>query len=311
MQEFLFTEKYRPKTISDTILPERLKQAFQSFVDQKNIPNLLLAGGPGCGKTTVARAMLEELGCSYMIINGSLEGNIDTLRTQIKDFASSYSLKKDGRKYVILDEADYLSHHTQPALRNFMEEYSKNCGFILTCNYKNKIIEPLQSRCSLIEFKFTKEEKEDLIHQIYKRLRFILEQENISYDKKVLVTLIAKYYPDFRKLINELQKYSNASGSIDVGILQDFEVSQIKTLIEYMKNKDFSSIQKWIVEADYDEVTLYRKLYDNSFKFVDKSTIPVMVLILAKYQYQAAFCADHEINTLACLVELMSELKFV
>jgi DNA polymerase III delta prime subunit len=307
MEHYLFVEKYRPKTVEDTILPERIKSGFREFVSKKNIPNLILSGGPGVGKTTIARAMLEELGCDYMIINGSLDGNIDTLRTQIKDFASSMSIV-GGRKYVILDEADYLTSATQPALRNFMEEFSANCGFILTCNFKHKIIEPLHSRCSTVEFVFTKQERLDLAAQYYKRIRAILETEKIVFDKAAVAEVVKKYFPDFRKTLNELQKYS-VSGKIDSGILTDFETVQLKQLVSMMKEKNFTGIRKWSVEAEYDDTTLYRKLYDASANYFTANSIPTLVLILSKYMYQSAFAADKEINTMACLAEIMIECE--
>lgn len=308
MEQLLWVEKHRPSTVQNTILTDAIKQTLLKFVEQKYIPNLILAGGPGCGKTTAARALVEQIGSQYMIINGSLEGNIDTLRTQIKEFASSMSM--DGkRKYVILDEADYLTHNTQPALRNFMEEFSANCGFILTCNYKSKIIDPLHSRCCLIEFKITKQDKLLLVKQLFDRLKTILEIENIKYDKQVLVELIRKYFPDFRKLINEIQRYS-VGGTIDSGILVDFETIEINKLVQLMKDKNFTGIRQWVIDADYDDSLLYRKLYDTASDTVQPSSVPLLVMILSKYIYQSAFCTDHEINMLACLVEMMSELEF-
>jgi DNA polymerase III delta prime subunit len=307
MEQFLFVEKYRPKTVEETILPERLKTSFRDFVKNHNIPNLILSGGPGVGKTTIARAMLEELDCDYMIINGSLNGNIDTLRNEIKDFASTMSLN-GGRKYVILDEADYLTTATQPALRNFMEEFSANCGFILTCNFKHKIIEPLHSRCSTIEFVFTKQERLELAAQFYKRIRDILTKENIEFDKNAVAEVVKKYFPDFRKTLNELQKYS-VGGKIDSGILTDFETVQLKQLIGMMKEKNFTGIRKWSVEAEYDDTTLYRKLYDASANYFTSQSIPTLVLILSKYMYQSAFATDKEINTMACLAEIMIECE--
>lgn len=310
LKEFLWTEVYRPQTIEDTILPTNLKQTFQQFVDQGNIPNLLLAGSAGCGKTTVARAMLEQLGCDYIIINGSMNGNIDTLRNEIKMFASSVSLS-GGRKYVILDEADYLNpNSTQPALRNFMEEFSKNCGFILTCNFKNRIIEPLHSRCSVVDFKITKQELPELAKQFMKRIVSILNKENVEYDKQVVAQVIKKHFPDWRRVINELQRYS-ATGKIDSGIFVDLQQTSIKTLIAFMKDKDYTSLRKWVAEnSDSDSSTIFRALYDNCSQYVAKQSIPQLVLCIAKYQYQAAFVADAEINLVACLTEIMVECKF-
>lgn len=311
LEEFLWVEKYRPATIQDTILPDNLKQTFQEFVNQGNIPNLLLSGSAGCGKTTVARAMLEELGCDYIVINGSLNGNIDTLRYEIMQFASSVSLM-GGRKYVILDEADYLNpNSTQPALRNFMEEFSKNCGFILTCNFKNRIIEPLQSRCSVVDFKIKKTDLPGLAMQMMKRLCFILDTESVEYDKAVLVELIKKHYPDWRRVINELQRYS-ATGKIDSGLLANITETSLKSLIGNLKDKDFTNMRKWVAEnIDSDATAIFRSLYDSANQFIAKNSIPNLVMIISKYQYQAAFVADHEINLTACLTEMMIDLEYV
>lgn len=311
LKEFLWTEVYRPKTIQDTILPDSLKQTFQEFVNQGNIPNLLLSGTAGCGKTTVARAMLEELGCDYMIINGSMNGNIDTLRNEIRSFASGVSLT-GGRKYVILDEADYLNaNSTQPALRNFMEEFSKNCGFILTCNFKNRIIEPLHSRCSVVDFKIKKTDLPSLAAQMMKRLVSILQAENVEFDKAVVAELIKKHYPDWRRIINELQRYS-ATGRIDSGLLANIQETTFKSLIGFMKSKEFTNIRKWAAEnIDSDTTAIFRQLYDTSSEYITKNSIPQLVLILAKYQYQAAFVADHEVNLMACLTEIMIECEFL
>lgn len=309
-KDFLWCERYRPKTISDTILPDNLKQTFQQFVDQENIPNLLLTGGPGVGKTTVARAMCEQLGVDYIVINGSMNGNIDTLRTEIKDFASTISFS-GGRKYVILDEADYLNpQSTQPALRNFMEEFSSNCGFILTCNFKNRIIDPLHSRCSVIEFKINGKDKASMASQLYKRVKAILSDENVSYDQKTLAELITLYFPDFRRVINELQRYS-ATGGIDSGILANHS-SNIADLVSILKNKKFVDMRKWIADhKDIDTAQLYRQLYDNASQYVKPQSIPQLVVTLADYQYKAAFVADHEINNVACMTELMMEVDWV
>lgn len=311
LDEFLWTEKYRPRTISDTILPEALKNTFQEFVNQGNIPNLLLSGSAGCGKTTVARAMLEELGCDYILINSSLYGNIDTLRNEIMQFASSVSLI-GGRKYVILDEADYLNaNSTQPALRNFMEEFSKNCGFILTCNFKNRIIEPLHSRCTVIDFRIKKSDLPSLATQMLKRLAGILDIENVEYDKAVLVELIKKHYPDWRRCINELQRYS-ATGKVDSGLLANITEVTYKNLVKFLKERDFTNTRKWVAEnIDSDCTAIFRSLYDNASQYITKNSIPNLVIILAKYQYQAAFVADHEINLTACLVEMMVDLEYL
>lgn len=311
LEEFLWVEAYRPKTVQETILPESLKATFQEFVNQGNIPNLLLSGTAGVGKTTIARAMLEELGCDYIVINGSMNGNIDTLRNDIKSFASSVSLT-GGRKYVILDEADYLNaNSTQPALRNFMEEFSKNCGFILTCNFKNRIIEPLQSRCSVIDFKISKKEMPALALQFMKRAAGILDSQNIEYDKAVVAEVIKKHFPDWRRTLNELQRYS-ATGRIDSGMLSNMQEATFKSLITNLKERDFTSMRKWVGEnIDTDSTAIFRTLYDTASEHMEKNSIPQLVIILAKYQYQAAFVADHEINLVSCLTEVMIECKFL
>tara|TARA_B100001564_G_scaffold42981_1_gene30828 strand:- start:148 stop:1083 length:936 start_codon:yes stop_codon:yes gene_type:complete len=310
MNEILWVEKYRPQTITDAILPFELKQTFQQFVDNKHCPNLLLSGSAGCGKTTVAKAMLEELGCTYMMINGSEESGIDVLRNKIKNFASTVSM--DGnRKYVILDEADYLNpQSTQPALRGFIEEFSKNCGFILTCNFKNRIIEPLHSRCSSIEFRIPPDEKPQLAMDFMTRCVNILDTENVKYDKKVVATLIQKFFPDWRRVLNELQRYS-ASGVIDAGILVNLSENSIKELLLFLKSKDFTNVRRWIVNnLDNDPSRVYRRLYDSLYDSLVPSTIPHAVVILADYSYKSAFVADQEINLLACMTELMSQVKF-
>lgn len=307
---FLWTEIYRPKTVEECILPPSMKKTFQSFVDDGAVPNLLLTGRSGVGKTTVARAMLEQLGCDYIVINGSLNGNIDTLRNDISNFASAVSLS-GGRKYVVLDEADYLNaNSTQPALRNFMEEYSKNCGFILTCNFKNRIIDPLHSRCSVVEFKIENADKPSIAAQFFKRACSILEHEKVAFDKQVVAELIKLYFPDWRRVINELQRYS-ATGRIDTGILTDGGSDKIKTLLGHLKDKKFNDVRAWIGEnGDIETSTLYRKIYDMSPSFVDAKSIPQLILILADYQHRAAFVADHEINNVACCVEIMANVTF-
>ena len=305
--DFLWVEKWRPPSISQCVLPERLKIQFQAFVDIERIPNLILSGGPGVGKTTVARALLKQLDLDYIIINGSMKGNIDTLRTEIQQFASSVSFN-GKRKYVILDEADYLNpQSTQPALRNFMEEFSNNCGFILTCNFKNRIIEPLHSRCSVIEFNIAKKEMQVLCSQFFRRVENILKINGVEYDKQVVSELIMKYNPDWRRILNELQRYSSG-GKIDIGILTVMSDESFTSLVKMLKKQDFSGIRKWIVDnSDIETSVLYRSLYTHASKKMPPASIAQMVLILAKYQYQAAFVVDHEINNVACLVELMTD----
>lgn len=309
-EEFLWVEKYRPKTIEDTILPCDLKATFQQFVDQKNIPNLILAGSAGVGKTTVARAMLEQLGCDYIVINGSMNGNIDTLRNEILNFASSVSLS-GGRKYVILDEADYLNaNSTQPALRNFMEEFSRNCGFILTCNFKNRIIEPLHSRCSVVDFKIPRKSMAKLAGNFFKRVQYILETERVEYDKAVVAEVINKHFPDWRRILNELQRYA-ATGKIDSGILANLQEASIKELVTFLKEKNYTEIRKWVKgNMDTDANVLFTQFYELSTEFMPPQDSAQLVLLLAKYQYQHSFAANHEINFLAFLVEVMMNCEF-
>ena len=310
MEKFLWVEKYRPTNVDECILPNNLKQTFKEFVKQKTIPNLILSGGAGVGKTTIANAMINEIGATSMMINGSEESGIDVLRTKIKNFASTSSLE-GGRKYLILDESDYLNpQSTQPALRGFMEEFHKNCGFILTCNYKNRLIEPLHSRCSGVDFKIPKEERPQLATAFFKRVKSILEQEGIKHDDKVILELITKYFPDWRRTLNELQKYS-VSGQIDSGILVNLSEVSINELMDALKKKEFTIVRKWIVNnLDNDPNRMYRLVYDSLYNYLDGSTIPHAVLIIGKYSYQSAFVADQEINMLACMTELMSTVKF-
>ena len=308
--DFLWVEEYRPKTIDDCILPQSLKTLFKSFIDKGELSNLLFSGTPGIGKTTVAKALCDQLNCDWIMINGSEEGGIDVLRDKIKNFASTVSLS-GGKKVVILDEADYLNpQSTQPALRGFIEEFHKNCRFILTCNFKNRIIEPLHSRFSNIEFKVNPKDKPKLASRLFERAVYILKEQNIDYEDKVLVELITKHFPDFRKLINELQRYS-VSGSIDAGILVNVSDENLKTLVTHLKNKEFSDMRKWVVNnLDNDPVKIFRKIYDTLYTNLEPSTIPHAVLIIADYQYKSAFVADQEINLVACLTELMSQVKF-
>lgn len=308
--DFLWVEEYRPKTIDDCILPQSLKTLFQSFIDKGEISNMLFSGTPGVGKTTVAKALCEQMNCDWIMINGSEEGGIDVLRNKIKNFASTVSLS-GGKKVVILDEADYLNpQSTQPALRGFVEEFHKNCRFILTCNFKNRIIEPLHSRFSNIEFKINKKDKPKLASQLMDRAIYILKEQNIEYEDKALVGLITKHFPDFRKLINELQRYS-VSGAIDAGVLVNISDENLKTLTAHLKAKEFGDMRKWVVNnLDNDPVKIFRKIYDSLNTSLQPETIPHAILIIADYQYKSAFVADQEINLVACLTEIMSQVKF-
>jgi DNA polymerase III delta prime subunit len=309
MSDFLWVEKYRPRKIQDCILSEDLKNTFLEFVKKKEIPNLLLSGSAGVGKTTIAKALCNEVGCDFIVINGSDESGIDVLRTKIKNYASSVSLA-GGRKVVIIDEADYLNpNSTQPALRGAIEEFSSNCSFIFTCNYKNRIIDPIHSRCSVVDFKINGS-KAKMAAQFFKRVEWILEQENITYSKDVVAAVITKHFPDNRRVLNELQRYS-VSGTIDSGILSNVADIQLDTLITALKSKDFGSTRKWVTaNLDNDPVKIYRKLYDTLYEVLKPQSVPQLVLILAKYQYQAAFVADHEINMVACLTEIMVDCEF-
>ena len=313
MSDFLWVEKYRPKKISDCILSEHLKETFTQFLKQKEIPNLLLTGTAGTGKTTVARALCEELGADYIIINGSDEGRqIDTLRNKIKNFASTVSLTEDANhKVVIIDEADYMNADSvQPALRNFIETFYNNCRFIFTCNYVNKIIPALHSRCTVIDFKIVNGQKVKTATAFMKRLEGILKDEKIEYEKKVLSELIQKYYPDFRRTINELQRYS-VRGKIDSGILFSLSEANTKELIVSLKDKRFNDMRKWVVQnLDKEASFLFRTIYDVLYTSLDSKSIPQAILILAGYQYKSAFVADQEINMVACLTEIMASCKF-
>ena len=309
MEHLLWTEKYRPQAVGDCILPDRLKRPFQEYVDQSNIPNLLLSGGAGVGKTTIAKAMCNEIGCDSLVINGSDESGIDTFRVKIKNYASSVSLA-GGRKVIIIDEADYLNpNSTQPALRNAIEEFAGNCSFIFTCNFKNRIIDPLHSRCAVVDFTLRNGEKAKMASSFMKRITKILKDESVEYDDKVIVELIKKHFPDFRRVINELQRYSQF-GKIDVGILSQLGDVPIEKIIGHIKDKNFGDVRKWVATNDVDSNTLFRKLYDALYEKLKSHSIPKAVLILADYQYKAAFVADQEINTVACLTELMVECDF-
>ena len=308
MKEFLFVEKYRPQTIEDCILPKGLKETFQKIVDKGELPNMMFTGSAGVGKTTVARALCNELDLDYMLINGSEDGNIDTLRGKIKQFASTVSLQ-GGQKVVILDEADYLNpQSTQPALRGFIEEFSSNCRFILTCNFKNRIIDPLHSRCSIYEFNLGN--KAEMAQAFMARLQFILDSEHIIYDNAVIAELIMKYIPDWRRVINECQRYG-MSGHIDTGILVTLSETSIKGLMEDLKAKNFKKMRKWVTDnIDVESSKLFRMIYDNMTDYVEPQSIPQVVLILADYSYKDSFVADHELNVVACMTEIMSSIKF-
>lgn len=311
VKEFLWSQKYRPQTIDDCILPDELKATFKGFVAQGNVPDMILAGTAGIGKTTVAKALCEELGCSYMLINASLNGNIDTLRNDIQRFASTMSLEGTGRKVVILDEADYLNPvSTQPALRSFMETFSKNCGFIMTCNFENRLLEPLRSRSPVIHFKLAAADKPEMAKQFYQRLTYILKEEGVEYDKNVLIELIKNHMPDWRSIINKCQQYAGA-GKIDVGIFAANTVSNFDTLIALLKSKKFTEVRKWVGEnVDAEPAVLFRNLYNVLYDILEPKSIPVAVLTLADYQYKGAFVADQEINMMAMLAVLMSECDF-
>ena len=310
MESFLWVEQYRPKDVETCILPKELKKTFSEFVKKGNVPNLTLSGGAGVGKTTIAKAMLDELDATYMMINGSEESGIDVLRTKIKNFASTVSLH-GGRKYLILDEADYLNpQSTQPALRGFIEEFHKNCGFILTCNYKNRLIDPLRSRCTVIDFTIPNSEKQELAAQFFDRTITILDEQQVDYDKRVVAEVINNHFPDWRRVLNELQRYS-VSGNIDAGILVNISEINIKELMVAMKNKEFTNVRRWVVDnLDNDPVLIFRTIYDNLYDCMDGSSIPHAVVILGEYQYKSAFVADQEINMLACLTEIMARGKF-
>jgi len=295
--------------VEDCILPESIKNTFLEYVNRKEIPNLLLSGSAGVGKTTIARALCEEVGCDYIVINGSDESGIDVLRNKIKNYASSVSFT-GGRKVIIIDEADYLNpNSTQPALRGAIEEFSLNCSFIFTCNFKNRIIEPIHSRCAVIDFKINGS-KAKMASQLFKRIEWVLKEEGVTYDKEVVAAVITKHFPDNRRILNELQRYS-VSGTIDKGILTSVSDVQLGELIKGLKEKDFAAARKWVTNnLDNDPVKIYRKLYDSLYESLKSQSVPQMVVILARYQYQAAFVADHEINMIACLTEIMMDCEF-
>lgn len=307
--EYLWVEKYRPQKIEECILPKNLKETFKQFVQTGELPNFLFCGTAGVGKTTVAKALCNEIGAEYLLINGSEESGIDVLRTKIKSFASTVSLT-DSKKVIILDEADYLNpNSTQPALRAFIEEFSNNCRFIFTCNYKNRIIEPLHSRCSVIDFKIENAEKQEIAAAFFKRTIGILKAENIDADQKVVAELVTKHFPDWRRVLNELQRYS-VSGKIDAGILVNMTEDSFKDLLKNMKDKNFTEVRKWVAKnGDSETINIFRQLYDTASVHLEPASIPQLVLILADYQYKAAFVADHELNLMAALTEVMSSCK--
>jgi DNA polymerase III delta prime subunit len=309
MQEYLWVEKYRPQKIDDCILPKNLKETFKQFIQTGELPNFLFCGTAGVGKTTVAKALCNEIGAEYLLINGSEESGIDVLRTKIKSFASTVSLT-DSKKVVILDEADYLNpNSTQPALRAFIEEFSNNCRFIFTCNYKNRIIEPLHSRCAVVDFKIENIEKQEIAASFFKRTMNILTQENIVADQKVVAELVTKHFPDWRRVLNELQRYS-VSGKIDSGILLNVTEESFKQLINNLKEKNYTEVRKWVAKnGDSDTINIFRQLYDTASANMEAASIPQLVLILADYQYKAAFVADHELNLMAALTEVMAQCK--
>ena len=312
MKKFLWVEQYRPQKIDDCILPDNLKKPFQGFVEQGEIPNLLLLGSAGVGKTTVAKALCEEIGASYIVINGSDEGRfIDTVRNRVKTFASTVSLVGGApHKVVIIDEADNTTHDVQLSLRAFVEEFHSNCRFIFTCNFQNKIIEPLHSRCTVVDFRIAKAQQQKLQAQFFGRLKEILDENEIEYEDKILVKLIGRYFPDWRRLINETQRHS-ASGKIDTNILVDIADINLDQLLAALKNKEFTTVRKWVVEnIDNDPNIVMRKIYNLLYEQIKPKFIPEAVLILAKYQYQIAFVADQEVNLLACLTEVMMGCEF-
>jgi len=308
--DFLWVEKYRPRKVEDTILPKPLKEVFTKIVQSGELPNMLFTGTAGLGKTTVARALCDELGYDYIVINGSEEGNIDTLRGKIKRFASTVSLSGD-LKVVILDEADYLNpQSTQPALRGFIEEFSNNCRFILTCNFKNRIIEPLHSRCGVYEFNTTKKEMQTLCADFFVRLIHILESEEVTFNKDLIAQLIMKHAPDWRRVINECQRYS-IGGQLETTVLNNDVSGNYSILFKALKDKDFKKMRSWVAQnVDIDVSSIFRELYDNMYDHVEPSSIPQLVLILADYQYKNAFVADHELNVVACMTEVMANVSF-
>lgn len=309
--QFLWVEKYRPQTIDECILPESMKATFKQYIDQGELPTFLFSGTAGVGKTTVAKALCNEIGADWIMINGSDEGRmIETLRNKIKNFASTVSLT-DAKKVVIIDEADYMNGDSvQPALRSFIEEFSNNCRFIFTCNFKHRIIEPLRSRCANIDFKVDAKEKQQIAAQFFKRVTQILKNENVEFDPKVVAELITKHFPDYRRMLNELQRYS-VSGKIDTGIFVNLSEESYKELVAFMKERNFTEVRKWVAKnSDADTSSLFKELYDNAMQYLDPASVSNLILILADYQYKAAFVADHELNIMAALTEVMIQCKF-
>lgn len=310
-ESFLWTERYRPKTIADCILPDRLKKPFQEYVEKQEIPNLMLTGSAGVGKTTVAKAMCDEIGINHLYINASENRGIDMLRTTIRGYASTVSLT-GGKKVIILDEADYMTPDAQAAMRGAIEEFAKNCTFIFTCNFKSKLIDAIHSRCSVIDFSLKNDEKSKMAMQLMKRMENILTQESVTYDKAVLAKIIEKYFPDYRRTLNELQRFSG-SGNLDAGIVTQLsDVRKIADLVKHLKEKNFGDMRKWCVSnSDIEPARIYRKVYDSLYEYFKPDSIPQAVVIISKYQYQAAFVADQEINLVACLTELMVDCEYV
>lgn len=309
--QYLWVEAYRPQTIDECILPESLKTTFQQYVDQGEIPTFLFNGTAGVGKTTVAKALCNAIGADWILINGSDEGRmIETLRNKIKSFASTVSLT-DGKKVVIIDEADYMNGDSvQPALRSFIEEFSANCRFIFTCNFKHRIIEPLRSRCANVEFKIDGKDKQQIAAQFFKRVTQILKAEGVEFDPKVVAELITQHFPDYRRVLNELQRYS-VSGKIDTGIFVNLSQESYKELIKFLKERNFTEVRKWVAKnSDADTAALFKEMYDNAAEFLEPTSIPNLILVLADYQYKAAFVADHELNIMAAMTEVMVQCKF-
>jgi DNA polymerase III delta prime subunit len=306
--QFLWVEAYRPKTIEDCVLPERLKVPFKEYVNSKDIPNLMLTGSAGVGKTTVAKALCEEVGCDYIVLNGSSKFGVDAVHTTVADYASTVSLS-GGRKVIIIDEADGMTAQAQQAFRNYIEQFASNCTFIFTCNFKEKIIDPIHSRCAVIDFRLNKDEKSKMAGLFFKRTQEILKNENVQANDSVVAEVIKKYFPDFRRILNELQRYSKF-GNIDEGILSTLNEDTIKNVVTLLKEKDLGGIRKWLANNDYESSTLYRKLFDALYEEVVPHYAPLMIISIADYQYKRAFVADGQLNDLALLTQIMMEAEF-